>query len=76
MAKCEVGDNSEQLTHDAGLVFPVVPDKHGGKVWSAWDIVEGEWREGIPGSHVHLANITHGIYLVDLEEKRHFLYIY
>ena len=61
--KSVVVDNGAQLTNDVGLVFPVVPDEHDGKVWSAQDIVGGEWREGIPGSHIHLTDTMHGIYL-------------
>ena len=62
-SKSVVSDNGTQLTHDVGLVCPVVPDEHGGKVWSARDIVGGEMREGIPGSHVHLTDTMLGIYL-------------
>ena len=62
-SKSVVSDNGAQLMHDVGLVFPVVPDEHGGKVWSAQDIVGGEWREGIPGNYVHLTDTMLGIYL-------------
>jgi hypothetical protein len=56
-------EDGSQLTHHVWLILPVIHDKHRGEVLSAWHKVGREWRKGISGSHVHLANTTHGIHL-------------
>lgn len=58
-----VAQDGAQLTHDVRLVLPVVQDEHRCEVWSAWHIVGRERKEGVTGSHVHLADTTKGVHL-------------
>ena len=64
-----VAQNGAQLTHDVGLVLPVVSDKHDSQVWSAWNVVGREWRKSILSSNIDFPNTTHSIHL-KMKQKR------